>query len=242
MKKLLIFAAFAAFTLTAAEKESYLIYEDFTRFDAGTKPASYKGAAEIVKEENRNILRLKNGDVINNINYFDDGGSNYKIKMRFRFQEPEKKAGGLSISFNNGGKRGEFKYNNYTLKVEPTVIALACDRGKEKNRDSIPLKPFMLTDNGIKNLDAGKWYNLELIVRPTEVEVWTDVTGKLEKNISGKINYGLGKYSIRVQNPTDIDYVIVTYLGGTEELEAPKAENTAGATSAAEQAEAIDGK
>lgn len=229
--------------LCAEDAETILLFEDFTRFDAGTKPASYGGRAEIITENGKNILRLQKGDIINNIGYFDAGGSNYKIKIRIRFLEPGKKAGGLSIRFNDGGKRGDYPYEAYVMKLDAGAMGLPCIRGrKNKKNDPKVLKGVLFDGNGIKPLKENTWYNLELTVRPNNVEVMTDVSGKTEKLISGKINYGTGRYNISIDNPADIDYVKVTYLGGNDDDHEPKAENTAGATNATDQANAIDGK
>ena len=72
--------------------------------------------------------------------------------------------------------------------------------------------------------------------------MWSDIGGKRAKLISGKINYGTGRYTITSSNPLDVDYVTVSYLGGSDDNPALKAENTAGATNAVDQAEATKDK
>ncbi len=240
--------------LPAAEKndpasdddDALIFFEGFDRFNPG-KPGCFRDAVEIVEENGSKIARVlpqkKNILLAGMNNFHDIGGFNYIFRTRFRFLDNQS-IGGLVFSFHIGGKRKNFKFDRYQIRMDRGNISVALNTKDRKNPVPLP-KAISFADSGLPQFKEGRWYSLRIDVRQEHVSLWLDLKkeGEMEQFLDFNTNYGQGTYSLSANGGTDIEFIKVSALdqdSGTAASSAETGENAVGPTNAAEQAEKVE--
>lgn len=237
--------------LPAAEKndpasdddKALIFFEGFDRFDPG-KPGCFNDSVEIVEENGSKIARAlpqkKNVLLAGRNNFHDIGGYNYTFRTRFRFLDNQS-IGGLIFSFHIGGKRKDFKFDRYQIRLDRGNISVALNTKDRKNPIPLP-KAISFADSGLPQFKEGRWYSLRIDVRQEHVILWLDLQkeGEMERFLDFNTNFGQGTYSLAVNGGTDVDFIKVSALdqnSGMALSSAETGENAVGPTNAADQAE-----
>ena len=109
-----------------AGSDNYIVYEDFARFDVGSKPKVFGGKLEIKEDVDSSHYGHCTGGgapLIAEIGMLDPGGSDYTYRVKFRFPDP-KLIGGPMLYFIVNGARKDVKYSDYQMRIDSNAIHL----------------------------------------------------------------------------------------------------------------------
>ena len=220
-----------------AEANNYIIYEDFARFDVGSKPPVFWEKMEIKEDLDGSHFGHCTGGatpLIGELDMLDPGGSDYTYRIRFRFPDPKQIAGPL-LSFVSKGTRKEVPYTNYQLRIDKDIIRLFANCDKNATVKPPDIEPF----KSATPIEAGKWIELDVCVEPERLRVSGDLFGNEEVYFDVKIPYGTGEYGGTSMCPMDVKYVIVTDNNKKQSASSFSRGDDVGPTDAASQAEKV---
>lgn len=240
MKLFHIFLALAICQVSAlsAGNDNYIVYEDYARFDVGSKPAVFGGKMEIREDADGSHYghcAAGGAGLVAELGLLDPGGSDYTIRIKYRFPDP-KQIGGPMLYFIVDGARKVVKYSNYQMRIDSNAIRLWPNGLQNATNKPPEIEPF----KSATPMESGRWLELAVRVEPERLRVSGDLFGKEEVYFDVRIPYGIGRYGVNSVNPMDVKYVIVTaYDKAWIESPSTRAGDDVGPTDAAGQAEKV---
>ena len=220
-----------------AENDNYIIYEDFARFDVGSKPPMFWGRMEIKADVDGSHFGHCTGGatpLIGELDMLDPGGSDYTFRIKFRFPDPKQIAGPI-LSFASKGKRKDVPYSNYQIRIDKDSSRLFANCDKNATVKPPEIEPF----KSATPIEAEKWFELVVRVEPERLRVSGDLFGKEEVYFDVQVPYGTGEYGGTSMCPMDVKYVIVTANDKTQSASSSSGGDDVGPTGAASQAEKV---
>lgn len=240
MKLFYLFLALVICQVSAlfAEDGNYIVYEDYARFDAGSKPAVFGGKMEIREDADGSHYgncAAGGAGLVADLGILDPGGSDYTIRIKYRFPDP-KQIGGPMLYFIVDGARKDVKYANYQMRIDSNAIRLWPNGLQNATNKPPEIAPF----KSATPMESGRWLELAVRVEPEHLRVRGDLFGKEEVYFDVRIPYGIGRYGVNSMNPMDVKYVIVTANDNVQnEPPSTGAGDDVGPTDAAGQAEKV---
>ena len=222
----------------SAGLDNYIVYEDYARFDVGSKPAVFGGKMEIREDADGSHYGhcvAGAAGLVADLGMLDPGGSDYTIRIKYRLPDP-KQIGGPMLYFIVGGARKDVEYSNYQMRIDSNAIRL-WPNGVQNATNQLPaIEPF----KSATPMASGRWLELAVRVEPERLRVSGDLFGKEEVYFDVRIPYGVGAYGASSMNPMDVKHVIVT-ANERARIDAPAtgSGDDVGPTDAAGQAEKV---
>ena len=191
-----------------AGNDNYIVYEDYARFDIGSKPEVFGGRMEICQDvDGSHYGHCAAGGVglVADLGMLDPGGSDYTIRIKYRFPDP-KQIGGPMLYLIGDGARKDVKYSNYQMRIDSNAIRLWPNGVQNATNKPPEIEPFMSATPMV----AGRWLELAVRVEQERLRISGDLFGRAEVYFDVRFPYGIGEYGCSSMNPMDVKYVIVT--------------------------------
>jgi hypothetical protein len=221
-----------------AEIDNYIVYEDYARFDVDSKPEVFGGKMEIREDADGSHYghcAAGGTGLIADLGMLDPGGSDYTMRIKYRFPDP-KQIGGPMLYFIVNGARKDVKYSDYQMRIDSNAIHLWPNGVQNATNKPPVIEPF----KSETPMASGRWLELVVRVEPERLRVSGDLFGKEEVYFDVKIPFGIGRYGGSTMSETDIKCVIVTANDKSKAVSPSSgAGDDVGPTDAASQAEKV---